>query len=93
MASCRDIKKDVNFLAVQMMSECFSFLEYSPLNNQENVLDILHDVEQLRLNLLYKINHPKDNANLRMYYRQVITQMYQDNMELLERLNSLSGIE
>jgi len=92
MASCRDIKKDVNFLAEQMMSECFSFLEYSPLNYQENVLDILHDVEQLRLNLLYQINHPKEGENLRSYYRQIIELMYQQNMDLLERLNSLTNM-
>jgi len=93
MASCRDIKKDVNFLAEQMMSECFSFLEYSPLNYQENVLDILHDVEQLRINLLYQINHPKEGENLRIYYRQIIELMYQQNMDLLERLNSLTNME
>ena len=42
MASCKDVKKDINFLADQMLIECFSFMEYSPVNNQENVLDILH---------------------------------------------------
>ncbi len=46
MASCKDIKKDINFLANQMLTECFSFMEYSPVNNQENVLDILHDIER-----------------------------------------------
>jgi hypothetical protein len=89
MASCRDIKKDINFLAEQMMSEGFSSLQYSPLNNQENVLDILHDVEQLRLNLLFQVNHPPKDKDLRLYYRNIIEGMYKQNMELLEQLNSL----
>ena len=94
MASCRDIKKDINFLADQMMIECFSFLEYSPLNNQENVLDILHDVEQIRLNLIYKVNNPPNNTTkIKEYYRAIIDEIYKQNMELLERLNSLSNLE
>ncbi len=90
MASCRDIKKDINFLASQMLNECFSFMEYSPLNNQENVLDILHDVEQLRRNLLYKVNNPPENGSLKEYYRKLISEMYDTNLKLLEELNSLA---
>jgi hypothetical protein len=94
MASCRDIKKDINFLANQMMTEGFSFLNYSPVSNVENVLDILHDVEQTRLNLIYKVNHPPQNGiDLKDYYRTVIHEMYQQNLDLLERLNSLSEQE
>ncbi len=90
MASCRDIKKDINFLANQMINECFSFMEYSPVNNQENVLDILHDVEQLRRNLLYKVNNPPENGSIKEHYGNIITEMYDMNMKLLEELNSLS---
>ena len=90
MASCKDIKKDINFLANQMMNECFSYLAYSPVNNQENVLDLLHDVEQLRRNLLYKVNNPPQKISVKEYYRNIITEMYEMNMKLLEELNSLS---
>ncbi len=90
MASCRDLKKDINFLADQMLIECFSYLEYSPVNNQENVLDILHDVEQLRRNLLIKVNNPPKGDNVKNHFRDIITEMYNMNMKLLDELNSLS---
>jgi len=90
MASCKDIKKDINFLANQMLNECFSYLTYSPINNQENLIDILHDVEQLRRNLLYKVNNLPKSENPKIYYRNIITEMYDMNMKLLEELNSLS---
>jgi hypothetical protein len=93
MPSCRDLKKDINFLANQMMSECFSFLQYSPINNHENVIDILHDVVQLRLNLIYKVNHPPKNGDIKSYYKGIVDEMYEKNMELLEMLNSLTGHE
>ncbi|MDA3952893.1 MAG: hypothetical protein PF485_04545 [Bacteroidales bacterium] len=90
MASCKDIKKDINFLANQILIECFSYMEYSPVNNQENVLDILHDVEQLRRNLLIKVNNPPQGVKIKEYFRNIITEMYDMNMKLLEELNSLS---
>ncbi len=90
MASSRDIKKDINFLANQVITECFSYMEYSPVNNQENALDIMHDAEQLRRNLLYKVNNPPENGSKKEYYRSIIEEMYEMNMKLLEELNSLN---
>ena len=90
MASSRDIKKDINFLANQVITECFSYMEYSPVNNQENVLDIMHDAEQLRRNLLYKVNNPPENGSKKEYFRSIIEEMYEMNMKLLEELNSLN---
>ena len=90
MASKKDLKKDINFLANQMLSECFSYMEYSPLSNHENVLDILHDVEQLRRNLLYKVNNPPKNGKPKQYYTEVISELYDINLKLLDELNGLS---
>ncbi len=90
MASSRDLKKDINFLANQVILECFSYMEYSPVNNQENVLDIMHDAEQLRRNLLYKVNNPPENGSKKEYYRDIIEEMYEMNMKLLDELNSLN---
>ncbi len=91
MANCRDIKKDINFLSKQVINECFSFMEYSPVQNQENLLEILHDAEIIRCNLLYKVNHPpEDTKNLKKYYNSIIGELYELNIELIERINSLS---
>mgnify|MGYP001351671944 CR=1 FL=1 len=90
MSSVRDIKKDINFLATQIIIECFSFMEYSPVNNQENVLDIMHDAEQLRRNLLYKVNNTPENGSIKEYFRSVIDEMYETNLKLLDELNSLN---
>jgi hypothetical protein len=91
MANRRDIKKDINFLSKQVINECFSFMEYSPVQNQENLLEILHDAEIIRRNLLYKVNHPPEDAkNLKNYYKNVIDELYELNIELIERINSIS---
>lgn len=89
MASCRELKKDVNFLAQQIMTECFSYLEYSPVNNQENVLEILHEAELLRRELIYRVNHlPKGSrSEIKNYYKVISEDLVKRNIELLDRLN------
>jgi len=90
MANCRDLEKDINFLAEQIMTEGFSFLEYSPVNNQENVLEILHEAEQIRQQLVYRVNHlPKGTKQeIKKYYKDIVEDLYKLNIELLDRLNS-----
>ncbi|MGE0089924.1 MAG: hypothetical protein AB7S50_10685 [Bacteroidales bacterium] len=89
MASCKELKKDINFLAQQIMTECFSYLEYSPVNNQENVLEILHEAELLRRELIYRVNHhPKGTKHeIKNYYNEISEELLKRNIELLERLN------
>lgn len=90
MANVKELKKDINFLADQIMTECFSYLEYSPVNNQENVLEILHEAEQLRRELIYRANHiPKGTKQeIKNYYKEISEDLLKRNIELLERLNS-----
>ncbi|OFX88741.1 MAG: hypothetical protein A2W99_04540 [Bacteroidetes bacterium GWF2_33_16] len=92
MASCKELKKDINFLAQQIMTECFSYLEYSPVNNQENVLEILHETEELRRELIYRANHLPKGTKLekKNYYKEISEDLVKRNIELLDRLNSLS---
>ena len=90
MANCRDLKKDINFLSKQVINECFSFLEYSPVENHENLLEILHDAEIIRRNLLYKVNNPPENEKIRQYYNLITDELYDLNIELIERINSLT---
>ncbi|MDX9697464.1 MAG: hypothetical protein RBT49_16860 [Bacteroidales bacterium] len=89
MASCKELKKDINFLAQQIMTECFSYLEYSPVNNQENVLEILHEAELLRRELIYRVNHRPNGTKQEKqnYYKEISEDLLKRNIALLERLN------
>ncbi|MCG8411467.1 MAG: hypothetical protein MI739_09300 [Bacteroidales bacterium] len=90
MASCRDIKKDINFLAEQIMNECFCILHYSSMNNYEHILNILHEVENARLGLLHKVNHFPKKGSLKKYFKEIIAEMYERNLNLLDEVNKLS---
>ena len=58
MASRRDLKKDINFLTYQVINECYTFLNYAPDGNYENVMDIILEAVNLRNELIYKWGKP-----------------------------------
>lgn len=93
MASRRNLKKDVNNLCFEVIHECLVFLEHSPSLNQENVREIITDAVNLRNKLILKINHPEpgnpSTKKLKSYYRSVTGELYNETINLIERLNSL----
>ncbi len=92
MANCRNLKKDVNFLCKQVSKECFTFIEYSPGINIENVLDVLSDSNSLRVDLLKRINnYPRNNKELskKKYFKNIVNDLYKRNIEFIERLNTI----
>jgi hypothetical protein len=75
MASRRILKKVVNNLAFDLISECYiySFFHKSSSNDLTN--SVMQEILQLRNELVNKINHPefKDDAKKnRKFYREII---------------------
>ncbi len=95
MSSRRKLKKDINDLCFEVINECFVFLDYTPTLNQENVQLIISDAVDLRNKLVHKVNHPENrnsSANKSgAYYRQIKDELFDQTIDLIERLNSLPG--
>lgn len=92
MANRRDIKKDINFLTYQVISECYSYIEYSPNLSYENVSDIILEAIDLRNNLIYRVNHlnhTDTKKGIKSYFNSIIDDLYSKNIELIEKLNKL----
>lgn len=75
----------------EVIQECYTHLYYSPEINQESVIDIITEARYLRRKLITQINesiedNPKD---LKAKYRDIINELYNECIELVERLNSL----
>ena len=93
MAKRRDLKKDIKHLTDQVVNECYAFLEYSPGINHENVMDIILEVVELRNELIYRLNHVDnidDKKKVKEYFRHIVDDLYEKNIEFIDRLNSLS---
>ncbi len=81
MASLRLIKKDVDFLVSEVVSDCWMFVYLNPGKKYEEAVSLIEDAVDLRNKLYDKINHP-DKTNMKMHYKAV-------NEELLKGVDSL----
>jgi hypothetical protein len=93
MASIKTLKKLVNSTCLQVVYECFSFLEYTPSLNQENTQMIISEAIVLRNELIHKINCPDKNSfshnGQGNYYAGIKKKLFNETGKLIERLNSL----
>ena len=92
MASIRDLKKDFNSMVDHFINECYTQLSFSPVSNQENIIDIISDTLHLRENTIRKLNTKpveQESSKSKKYYSNIIDEFYKEIIELTERLNSL----
>lgn len=93
MANCRNLKKDIKFLYEQVVNECYSYMEYSSSIHYEDVLEIIADAQNLRNDLLKRVNLYKNNnehnTSLKPYFHKIVDDMVTKNTTLIDRLNAL----
>ena len=93
MASIKDLKKDIDYLVYEVISDCFTMMSVQPLDKSDELAEIVSDAVQLRNELFSRVKHPggKDNpAVLKSYYRQVRTDLLSGIDELFVRLSKVS---
>ncbi len=81
MASLRLVKKDVDFLISEVVSDCWMFVYLNPGKKYEEAVEVISEAVEFRNELYSKINHP-DKENIKSYYKSV-------NEELLKGVDSL----
>ncbi|MCL2502417.1 MAG: hypothetical protein FWE30_02455 [Bacteroidales bacterium] len=80
MASLRRLKKDIDFLVEEVISDCCTFMYLYPDKKREEAIQIIQDAVELRNRLYAKVNHPQDNPK-KLYYKAI-------NRELLEGVDA-----
>lgn len=92
MSSRRDLKKDIDYMIAEVISDCFTFSEISQGEKEDEVSSILNDAVNLRNDLIARVNNPdgKDNPKiLKAYYRNVEKDLFEGSNMLFERLSAL----
>jgi len=93
MASVRGLKKDIDSLIFEVISDCFVYTGLNPENNTAKVSEIISDAVGLRNDLITRINNPdgKDNPKIvKAYYKSVEKDLKSGVDKLFKRLSSLS---
>lgn len=91
MASIRQLKKEIEFLSSQMISDCIDFVQ--TFNGKEmEAMAVIDEIVVLHNSTVDKINNPdgKDNPKLvKAFYQQAKKEYVEGINEAYKRLESL----
>jgi hypothetical protein len=94
MASIRNLKKDIDYLIFEVISDCFAFSNVHPDNKSDELSVLISDAVTFRNDLIARVNNPdgKDNPKiLKAYYKSVENDLIKGVDALFERLSALSA--
>jgi hypothetical protein len=93
MASVRNLKKDIDNLIFEVISDCFIYTGLHPDNKADDVSGIIADAVNLRNDLIARVNNPdgKDNPKIvKKHYQTIKSDLTTGADELCSRLSALS---
>ncbi len=94
MASVRELKKDIDFLVFEVISDCFVYSNLHPDNKSNELTVLINDAVELRNDLIARVNNPdgKDNHKIvKAYYKSVSKDLMLGVDNLFERLSAISS--
>lgn len=93
MANIRDLKKDIDYLVYEVISDCFSAMSVKQEEAiSDKLAEIVSDAIILRNELFSKIKCKDDKKkpeNMKNYYRNIRSELFKDIDELFERLSKV----
>lgn len=93
MASVRELKKNIDNLVFEVISDCFVYSGVHPDNKSDELTAIISDAVNFRNDLIARVNNPdgKDNPKiLKGYYKSVEKDLLTGVDKLFTRLSRLS---
>ena len=93
MASVRELKKDIDYLIFEVISDCFVYSNVHPENKTDQLTALISDAVEFRNELIARVNNPdgKDNPKIvKAYYKSVAKDLLSGVDKLFERLSALS---
>lgn len=88
MANKRNLKKDINYLTYELISETLIYRFYHPEADQKVLNEILGTLIENRNSLVGRINHinGKDNSKLVKQHFNSIRKDFQNSVAILDKL-------
>lgn len=90
MASIRKFKKEIDYLASEVISNSYTCLYFNPQRNRDEVFAIINDAVEVRNDLFVKANNPIEKHNpklVKKYYHQLNNEVFEKVDALFERLS------
>jgi hypothetical protein len=94
MASIRELKKDIDYLVFEVVSDCLVYSNLYPENESDEISVLISDAVEFRNDLIARVNNPdgKDNPKIvKSYFKTVEKDLIAGVDKLFERLSNLSS--
>lgn len=94
MASIRELKKDIDNLIFEVISDCLVYSNIHPENKTDELSVLISDAVEFRNDLIARVNNPdgKDNPKIvKAYFKSVEKDLITGVDKLFERLSALSS--
>ena len=92
MANLRELKKDINYLASEIVTQGYLKLTLMSSVKEEELSPILVEAVTMRNEFIARTNHPdgKDNPKLvKKFYQKVRKDLMDKSVELLDKIQAL----
>ncbi len=93
MASIRELKKDIDYLIYEVISDCFVFSNLHPDIKSDELSALISDAVDFRNDLIARVNNPdgRDNPKIvRAYYKTVEKDLLTGVDKLFSRLSEMT---
>ncbi|MDM8003423.1 MAG: hypothetical protein QUS66_11045 [Bacteroidota bacterium] len=93
MASIKSLKKDIDFLFFELLSDCFMVSSIHEGPKKAEVQDLIEEAVGMRNEFIDRANHPdgKDNpALVKAYYASLRKELFTKVNEYFEKLSAVA---
>jgi len=94
MANKRDIKKDVDFLVGEVISDCYTYLLIHGDKNREKVVEIIESIVNKRNDLISRVNNPDksfDSKQVKAHFKAINVELLTAIDDSFSKLSKLSA--
>ena len=94
MANKREIKKDVDYLIGEVISDCYTYLLIHGDKNRDNVLGIIGSIVEKRNDLISRVNNQDksfDTKQVKSHYKAINADLLASINDSFTQLSTLSA--
>jgi len=94
MANKREIKKDVDYLVGEVISDCYTYLMIHGETNRDNVVEIMGSIVEKRNELIGRVNNPDkkfDSKQVKAHYKAINVDLLSAVDDSFSKLSGLSA--
>jgi len=93
MASIKDLKKDIDYLFFELISDCFMSTSLHEGEKKTEIQDLIEEAVKMRNDFIDRVNNPdgKDNPVLvKSYYGTLLRDLFEKVDAYFERLSKIT---